>query len=361
MIRVALKFGAFVAVCLFFTVYLAFTIGNLQIDDPLGRDNYTVTARFDDVTGLLLNDNVKVAGVVVGKVTSIKVDDGRAVVRFQIDNDHDDIPKDSRAAIRWRNLIGQRYLYLYPGTSPEALQDGSEIEETASTVDLGELFNKLGPIVGAIDPAEVNKLLDTLTQAFDGREDQIGTALDDLAALLQGLASRDEAIGRLVTNLDTVAATINERDVQIKAMIDNLVTLSDAFADNTQTLAEALEELSSFATDVDALLTGNATELDRLLAHVAEVTDTVQKKLPDVDQFLSQFGDAAAAVFRAGNRGEFLNQKILCVALGPPASSEAGCPLGDPIVGLAATAQPFHQETSGAAAVRSLLTKGMRT
>ncbi len=76
MIRIAVKFGAFVVVCLAFTSYLAFTIGNLDIRDPLGRNAYSVTATFDDVTGLLVNDNVKVAGVVVGKVTSLKKGEG---------------------------------------------------------------------------------------------------------------------------------------------------------------------------------------------------------------------------------------------------------------------------------------------
>src|SRR3546814_15707856 len=101
-------------------------------------------------------DNVKVAGVVVGKVTSVSTDDGQAVVSMQIDDDHADLPKDSSAAIRWRNLIGQRYVYLYPGDSAEALQDGSTIERTTSVVDLGELFNRLGLIVGPIDPPQVN-------------------------------------------------------------------------------------------------------------------------------------------------------------------------------------------------------------
>ena len=130
MIRVALKFGAFVAVCLAFTGYLAFTIGNLDIHDPLGRQTYTVSATFDDVTGLLIDDNVKVAGVVVGKVTSVSTHAGRATVKMEIDDDHADIPKDSTAAIRWRNLIGQRYVYLYPGTSAQALEDGDSLKKT---------------------------------------------------------------------------------------------------------------------------------------------------------------------------------------------------------------------------------------
>src|SRR3546814_2872227 len=86
------------------------------------------------------------------------------------------------------------------------------IERTTSVVDLGELFNRLGPIVGAIDPAQVNEFLDTITAALEGREDDIGATLDDLATLVSGLASRDDAIQRLITNLDVVAETVNRRD-----------------------------------------------------------------------------------------------------------------------------------------------------
>jgi phospholipid/cholesterol/gamma-HCH transport system substrate-binding protein len=82
-----------------------------------GPDTYTLTASFDDVTGLLVNDNVKVAGVPVGKVTGVEVEEGQAVVRMEIDADQT-LPADSAAAVRWRNLIGQRYVYLFPGETP---------------------------------------------------------------------------------------------------------------------------------------------------------------------------------------------------------------------------------------------------
>jgi phospholipid/cholesterol/gamma-HCH transport system substrate-binding protein len=356
MIKVALKFGAFVVVCLVFTGYLAFTIGNLDVRDPLGRDTYQLTAAFEDVTGLLVNDNVKVAGVVVGKVTDVSTESGTAVVEMAIDNDHADLPRDSSAAIRWRNLIGQRYVYLYPGESAEAFQDGDTVEDTTSVVDLGEVFNRLGPIVGAIEPSQVNDFLDTVTQALEGREDQIGTTLDDLATLTSGLATRDEAIQRLISNLDVVAETVNRRDAQIETMLQNLITLSNTFGDNTATLDAALVELGSFGTELSGVLDANAEELDRLLTNLSLVTDTVQGRLPQLDAFLAGFADANAAVFRAGNRGEFLNQKIICAFIGPPSSSEAGCPTGDPITGLSTAAEPFvAQPSTGAAAIRSLL------
>jgi phospholipid/cholesterol/gamma-HCH transport system substrate-binding protein len=361
MIKIALKFGAFVLVCLMFTGYLAFTIGNLDIRDPLGRDTYDLTASFDDVTGLLVNDNVKVAGVVVGKVTDVTTESGRAVVQLQIDGDHADLPKDSSAAVRWRNLIGQRYVYLYPGDSAEALQDGDVIEDTTSVVDLGELFDRLGPIVGAIDPAQVNDFLDTMTKALEGREDEVGATLDDLATLTSGLASRDDAIQRLITNLDTVAQTVNRRDAQIEAMLTNLITLSETFGDNTATLDAALVELGSFGGEISRLLDGNAEEIDRLLTNLAAVTDTVEGRLPELAAALAGLADANAAIFRAGNRGEFLNQKILCAFVGPPEDGPQGCPTGEPVTGLsqpsAATAFPTPP-TAGAGAIRSLLLRG---
>lgn len=356
MIKVAVKFGAFVVVCLAFTLYLAFTIGNLDLRDPFGQRTFDLTASFDDVTGLLVNDNVKIAGVVVGKVTAVGTEDGRAVVQMQIDDEHAGLAEDTAASIRWRNLIGQRYVYLHPGDSPTALQDGDTIARTTSVIDLGELFNRLGPIVGAIDPAQVNDFLQTVTEALDGREDQLGATLDDLATLTAGLASRDEAIQRLVDNLDTVAETVNRRDAQIEVMLQNLVTLSETFGDNTATLDAALVELGEFGSQLSGILDGNAAEIDRMLANLALVTDTVRGKLPQLDVALAGLAEANAAVYRAGNRGEFLNQKILCFAMGPPASSEAGCPNGDPIKGLSHGATAFTPPTtSGASAISSIL------
>jgi phospholipid/cholesterol/gamma-HCH transport system substrate-binding protein len=359
-IRTALKFGTFVLVCLAFTGYLAFTIGNLDVRDPLNRRNYSVTATFEDITGLLPNDNVKIAGVVVGKVTGITTEDGLAVVTFQVDDAHDDIPKNSRAEIRWRNLIGQRYVYLVPGDSPETLQDGDEIalEDTKSVIDLGELFEKLGPIVSSIDPAQVNEFLDTITAALEGREDKVGQALDDLAVLTNALASRDDAIQRMLTNLDTVADTVNRRDAQIETMLENLIVLANTFGENTATLDAALTELASFGTELDSLLDQRSDEIGRILGNVALVTETVRAKLPELDQFLAGFGDASAAIFRAGNRGEFLNQKILCFTATTPVPGECP-PTGDPVTGLdAATAAPYVPPPStGSRAIESLLRK----
>src|SRR5437660_9950825 len=97
---VIVKLLLFFAVCTLLTAYLAFTIGNVH----LFQHTYELTATFDDATGLLHADNVKVAGVVVGTVNSVKIDQGRAKVAFSV-RDSVKVAVDSQVAIRWRNLI----------------------------------------------------------------------------------------------------------------------------------------------------------------------------------------------------------------------------------------------------------------
>ncbi len=324
MTRVAVKFGVFAAVCLAITAWLAMTIGNIR----LFESTYEVRATFDDVTGLIVDDNVKVAGVVVGKVTKIEIDRGRADVTFTV-NDHVRLPSDSTAAIRWRNLIGQRYLYVYPGTAATVLEPGARLERTISVVDLGELFNRLGPIVAAIDPAQVNDFLDTVTLALEGNEDQVRATLADLATLASTLGERDAALGRLVGNLDTVAGTIAQRDRQIRTVLDNLVEITSAFSDNTGVVEAALDELGPFSERLATLLAGNRGEIDRSLLHLVAVLDVVEGRLGPLEQAVAGLDTASAAVFRAGRHGEWLNQVIPCFELGPPESEPPACAYGE--------------------------------
>src|SRR3954453_4222677 len=172
------KLLVFFAVCTLLTAYLAFTIGNIQIF----QHTYKLAARFDDAPGVLGADNVKLAGVVVGKVESVKIDQDKAKVTFSV-KDSVKVPADSEAVIRWRNLIGQRYLYLYPGTGSTVLRDGDRVNKTRSVVDVGELFNRLGPIIKSVNPKDVNTFLDTIVQALDGNTDKIRQAIDNLAVV----------------------------------------------------------------------------------------------------------------------------------------------------------------------------------
>jgi len=326
MIRTAVKFAIFGAVCLVLTLWLAFVIGNREFGDPLNRDNFTLTAAFDDVTGLLINDEVKIAGVEVGKVTAIDTEDGRAVVTFQVRNDYRDaLPVDTSASIRWRNLIGQRFLYLVPGEASTMLEPDDRVcgdEDVCtndSVADLGALFNRLGPIVSAIDEGQVNDFLETFTQALDGNTDRLGQTLADLGTLTEGLASRDAAISSLLEDLNTVAGTVTARDQQIRTLLDNLAILARTFSDNTDVVDRSLAEFASFSTDLSTLLETNEAQIDAIIANLDSVVETeVITRLQGLQAALDGLDEASRAIFNAGRNGEWLNQDILCASVSPP-------------------------------------------
>ena len=344
------KFLAFILVCSGFTAYLIVTIGNIH---PF-QSTYELSATFDDVTGLLPNDNVKVAGVVVGKVTSIAIDRGRAVVNFQVRKGVE-VPSDSKAGIRWRNLLGQRYVYVYPGSASASLDDGDHIRETMSVVDLGELFNRLGPIVKAIKPEEVNTFLDAVVGALDGNEQKVSKTLDDLGTLAKTLGERDAAIGRLVENLNTVAGTVDARDREIRVILDNLLAVSTTFSANTDVLNEAVTQLSRFSQDFGTILENNRGHIDNLLNNLTTVVGVVQQKLPVLDDTVANLDELSAALFRASRYGEWLNQTIYCGAIG---RTPAGEPLVDTQCDLPVVSGQLPGSTAGTKALTQLFGGG---
>jgi phospholipid/cholesterol/gamma-HCH transport system substrate-binding protein len=323
----------FVLPCTLITVYLYFAIGNIQsfkVGPVNFLDNqYTLRATFDDVNGTLPNDNVKIAGVVVGKVSKVKVVDGRAQVTFKV-RDGVKLATDTTAAIRWRNLLGQRYLYLYPGTAATVLRAGDRVTLTRSVVDLGELFNRLGPIVKAIDPQQVNAFLDAVVGGLDGNEEKLRVALDNLASLAGTLGARDQAIGRLVENLDTVTGTIAARDREIRTILDNLLLIATTFSEHTDVLDNAVTQLGTFSDNLGSLLQNNRAEVDRTVTNLAKIIELVRTKLPTLDDAVLNLDDAAKRLFTASRLGEWLNQDIYCGTIGvPPAAVDVPCiPLG---------------------------------
>jgi phospholipid/cholesterol/gamma-HCH transport system substrate-binding protein len=341
------KLTAFMVVCLLFTGYLAFTIGNIH---PLQKD-YKLAATFDDVTGLLPDDNVKVAGVVVGKVNGIKVVKGRARVTFSVRKGLS-LPTDSQAAIRWRNLLGQRYVYLYPGTASTVLRNKDTVARTRPVVDLGELFNRLGPIVQAIDPAKVNTFLDAVTGALDGNQGKLRQAIDDLATLTQGLAQRDTAIQRMIGNLNTVADTLTSRDRQIKTVLDNLVLIAQTFSDNTNVLERAAGDLADVSDNITFLLARNRQQVDSLIGNLLTLPDAVHAKLPVADDILAKLTEGAKRLFTASRYGDWLNQIIPCGRIGyPVAQSISNCPEIGSFPGQPQPPQPLPAAGAGAGAV----------
>lgn len=136
--RTEIVVGIFVLVGMVCLGYLAIRLGKLEI---LGNTGYRVYADFASVAGLKIGDPVEIAGVKVGKVETIALNDDRARLALRIEN-HVKLQDDVIASVRARGLIGDKFVLIAPGASDKILADGEKIRETESPPDLPELIGK---------------------------------------------------------------------------------------------------------------------------------------------------------------------------------------------------------------------------
>ncbi|MEU8798443.1 MCE family protein [Spirillospora sp. NPDC048819] len=310
----------------------------LQIARVNVGGGWRVTATFDDASGLTTGDEVKIAGAPVGRVDGIEVVDGRARVRMTV-RDSVRVPADSEAAVRWRDAMGRRVVYLIPGTSPERMRPGAHITRTRSVVDAGELLAQLAPLTRSIDPKKVNQVLVSLAQALDGNAGSIERLIVDVDRLSSTIAARRSRLGQMLDDYATVTTLIARRDKQIGVAVDDLVSLSKAFADNRRLIDRALVQLAATARTSDAVLSGNADRLAEVIGRLARFSSGVERNAAMVASVLSEAGPKLQHIFAATDNGRYVEVAAPCVSLaappcpyptGLPGPRESGTPIDDP-------------------------------
>ena len=142
--------GLFVLIGLLCVAYLTIKLGRMEL---MGEDVYTVDAKFASVSGLRAGADVEMAGVPIGKVAGISLDDmlGVAVAHLSIHKDVE-LAVDSIAAVKTSGLIGDKYIQISPGGSMDLLKDGDTLTETESAVDIEGLISKY--VFGSVDKPE---------------------------------------------------------------------------------------------------------------------------------------------------------------------------------------------------------------
>ncbi len=188
----------------------------------------TYTAQFTNVSGLEGGNFVRIAGVEVGKVKNISIQpDSTVVVEFTA-ADSVMLTEGTRAAIRFADLVGGRYVALEEGAGGvKRLHPGATIplSRTEPALDLDALIGGFRPLFRALDPVQVNKLTGQLIAAFQGQGATIGSFLSQAAALTNTLADRDQLIGQVVVNLNSVLGSLSGQSTQLAKTVDSLAEL----------------------------------------------------------------------------------------------------------------------------------------
>ena len=282
------KLVVFMIVTSILTLMLATTIGNI------GFGNSTsYKAVFGDVTGLLPGNEVRIAGVRVGQVDKISVHDTTlALVEFSIDGDRP-VPESTIARLRYRNIVGERYIGLTEGTGrPEPMKPGQTLPlaQTRNALDLTVLFNGFRPLFQALDPQSINQASFELIQTLQGEGGTLESLMARTASLTNTLADRDAVTGRVLVHLEKVRATVADRRSELGNLVVQLRALSTGFAQDRAAIGASFDGISDLTSatagllsDVRAPLRTDITQLKGLATTLADnkaIVDGVLTRLP---------------------------------------------------------------------------------
>jgi phospholipid/cholesterol/gamma-HCH transport system substrate-binding protein len=301
-----IKLIVFAVVTILATTVLAVTIANVNLHSSAGY-----TARFTDVTALNEGDDIRIAGVRVGQVDKITVVDRRiAEVAFSVD-DKRKLPDSVTATIKYRNLVGQRYIALEQGagSSNGVLKEGGSIplERTKSALDLTVLFNGFKPLFQALNPDDVNKLSYEIIQVLQGEGGTVDSLLLHTASLTKTLAGKDQVIGEVVNNLNSVLDTVNSRGEQLSNLVVTLQQLVSGLAQDRKPIGDAISALSDLTDTTAGLLQDSRQPLKDDIAGLGVVSKNLGDSQDIWEGVIQRFPNKLENLARTATYGSWFN------------------------------------------------------
>lgn len=293
-----LKFGAFAVVMAVLTAFLFMTFSEYR-----GGSYSTYSAVFKDASRLESGDSVRVAGVRVGTVKSVSLQPDKSVL-VEFDTDRNvALTTGTNAAVRYLNLVGDRYLELLDTPdSTRLLAVGSQIpvDRTQSALDLDLLLGGLRPVIQGLNPQDVNALTSSLINIFQGQGDTLDSLMGKTSSFSNTLGDNNEIIQQLIDNLNVVVGTLNKDGDKFSATIDRLEKLVSGLSEDRDPIGKAITSIDNGTASMASLLTqarpplaGTVDQLNRLAPLLDDnkaVLDRGLQKGPDNYRKMARLG-----------------------------------------------------------------------
>lgn len=255
-------------------------------DLPLIGGGDTYTAAFSEAGGLKPEDEVRIAGVRVGKVESIELDGDQVKVTFRVKTDSK-FGTETGAAIKVKTVLGAMYLALEPAGSGQ-LDEGSEIpvERTSSPFDVVEAFSGLAETAQEIDTDQLAAGLTTLADLSRNTPEEFRSALAGVSALSANIAAKNDRINTLLTNLDRVTTVLSERDQDIIDLMEDSQVLFQALVARRDAVHDLLVATSTLSSELTALVKDTREDLKPALTQLETVVGVLTKNEDNIDNSL---------------------------------------------------------------------------
>jgi phospholipid/cholesterol/gamma-HCH transport system substrate-binding protein len=308
---------------------LAFMVGLLH----LLENTYAMEATFTDGSGLRNGDDVKVAGVKVGRVTGVHAEPEDGLVRVTwVVNQGVEIGEDAHADVALETLLGSKYIRITKAAEGERLMedlprservipheecsgDGLCITRTTTPVELFDLTRNATEAIQETDNEKLNKLINQLATVTAGKRATITDLVNGLDAVAGAITEREGKLASLLDQADKLSATLASKDQQLARLIDSSRTVLQLLVDRRDQLSATLGEGSAAVQALARLIQVNELHLDAILDDLHPTLAVVNSNLPQLNRGLAYGGPGFFGQSLAGSHGPWLD--IYVAALGP--------------------------------------------
>jgi phospholipid/cholesterol/gamma-HCH transport system substrate-binding protein len=255
-------------------------------DLPLIGGGDTYYASFSEAGGLKANDEVRIAGVRVGKVEKVELAGDHVQVTFRVDGDAE-FGDDTAAAIKVKTLLGAMFLALQPAGSGQ-LDEGAEIpvERTSSPYDVVEAFSGLAETSEQINTDQLAQSLTTLADLTRNTPEEFQAALDGVSQLSANVAEKDAQINELLGNLERVSKVLDARDQDIIGLMRDSDVLFRALVARRDAVHRLLVSTRTLSRELTTLVRQSRADLKPALSHLENVVAVLNKNEDNIDNSL---------------------------------------------------------------------------
>jgi phospholipid/cholesterol/gamma-HCH transport system substrate-binding protein len=264
------------------------------------------SAIFADASRLEAGDTVRIAGIRVGTVQDVSLAaDRKVMVKFDTDRNIR-LTTGTKAAIRYLNLVGDRYLELIdtPG-STRLLPAGAQIpvDRTAPALDLDLLLGGLKPVIQGLNPQDVNALTGSLIQILQGQGGTLESLFSKTSSFTNSLADNNQVIEELIGNLRDVLDTLSKDGEEFSGAIDKLDQLIEGLSADRDPIGTAIESLDNGTTSLADLLGRGREPLAGTIDSLNRLAPLVNNDLPRLDATIQRLPEIYRKLARVGSYG----------------------------------------------------------
>lgn len=283
-------------------------LATFNADDlPVVGGGEQYQAYFRESAGLRSGDEVRVAGVKVGKVTAVDLDRDRVLVSFRAKGV--DLGDQTAAAIKIRTTLGQKYLAVDPlgrGDLAGPIPD----ERTTEPYDVNAALSDLSSTVGEIDTARLEESFRTLADVFADTPAAVRGTVDGLTRLSKTIASRDDELAGLFDATAGVTGTLASRDEEIGRLIDDGDLLLTELAQRREAIRQMLRSTVRLGEQVSGLVRDNQRRLRPALDKLDRVATILRRNQDHLDDALEALGPYYRQLAAATGNGRWVDSYL---------------------------------------------------